>query len=173
MPVTFKKIASVTVTGATAADIEFTSIPSTYTDLVLFVSLRGDRSTDYWQSFKTTFNGSATGYSYRMLYAQDSSTVSSAALSSESSIRYSYANYALSTANTFSSGQIYIPNYTSSNNKSVSLDTVTETNGVNTLMSLNAGLWANSAAITSIKIAPESNNWVQYSTATLYGISKS
>jgi hypothetical protein len=84
---------------------------------------------------------------------------------------YSVRN--LATANTFASTQVYIPNYAGSANKSFSSENMTENNGATTFMTLHAGLWSNTAAITSIKIAPAGGSWMQYSTATLYGISKS
>jgi hypothetical protein len=43
---TYEAIATVEVGSGGAADIEFTSIPGTYTDLVLKLSARGTRSFD-------------------------------------------------------------------------------------------------------------------------------
>ncbi len=75
--------------------------------------------------------------------------------------------------NTFANGEIYIPNYTASVNKSVSIDSVTENNATSAIAALDAGLWANTAAITSINLNGNNGNFVQYSTAYLYGIVKS
>jgi hypothetical protein len=80
------------------------------------------------------------------------------------------------TASTFSNGEFYIPNYASANNKSVSFDSVTENNkATDQILALNAGLWADSAAITSIKLEVNGGtyNISQYSSATLYGIKNS
>ena len=76
------------------------------------------------------------------------------------------------TASTFGNAEIYIPNYASSNNKSVSADFVSETNAADAIFGLTAGLWANTSAITSIKLTPAAA-FAQYSTATLYGIKNS
>jgi hypothetical protein len=76
------------------------------------------------------------------------------------------------TANTFGNGEIYIPNYAGSTQKSVSADAVAENNSATYIYSaLNAGLWTGTAAITSIKLLIPSYNFVQYSTAYLYGVS--
>ena len=84
---------------------------------------------------------------------------------------YSQADSSSDTANTFSNNSIYIPNYTGSNNKSVSVDSVYENNATTAGQHLVSGLWASSAAITSVKLTEGfGNNWVQYTTATLYGI---
>ena len=82
-------------------------------------------------------------------------------------------NGATATANTFANVSIYIPNYTSANYKSVSIDAVTENNATTAYAFLSAGLWSNTAAITSATITNSSGNYVQYSTAYLYGIKNS
>jgi hypothetical protein len=77
-----------------------------------------------------------------------------------------------STASTFSNAELYIPNYAGSNNKSSSVDGVSENNATASNMALTANLWSDTAAITSIKLTPAGGgNFVQYSTAYLYGIS--
>ena len=171
MPETYKKIASVTVTGATAANIEFTSIPGTFTDIILFASLRSNHTT-VGVGGRLTFNNSATGYSERLLYGNGSSAAS-ANTSGAYIIWSADANGTGSTASTFSNLEIYIPNYAGSTNKSISSTSVVETNATATTIYANAGLWSNTAAITSLKIIPDHGSYVQYSTATLYGISKS
>ena len=76
------------------------------------------------------------------------------------------------TANTFGNMEIYIPNYAGSSNKSVSVNQVGEDNAATAYATLLAGLWSNTAAITSIKLTPFSGgaSFVQYSTAYLYGV---
>ena len=74
------------------------------------------------------------------------------------------------TASTFGNAELYIPNYTSSNNKSFSADSVTENNATAAYSQLIAGLWSNVTAITSLSLAPSSGTFVQHSTATLYGV---
>ncbi len=82
-----------------------------------------------------------------------------------------WANGANATSNTFANAELYIPNYTSSNYKSASTDSVTENNATSALAIMTAGLWSNTAAITSITLTPDSaTNFVQYSTFSLYGL---
>ena len=167
-------IATVTVGSGGASSIEFTSIPGTYTDLLIKASLRDTRTDSPVTDVALTFNNSGTGYSMRMIYG-DGSSAGSASSSGASRITGFYENTNQTTSNTFSNIEIYIPNYTSSNNKSVSIDGVTENNATTIYSSLVAGLWANSSVITSIKLVPAvgSLSYVQYSTATLYGIKNS
>jgi len=172
MAVTYKQIASVTVGSGGAADIEFTSIPGTYTDLVLFFSTRTTRSAVQDAIFLRFNNDTASNYSYRFLRGGGGSADSGSASTTFIYINQTSADTA--TASTFGNGFIYIPNYTASTNKSLSIDSVGENNAAEAYATLIAGLWSNSAAITSIKIYPETGpNFSQHSTATLYGIRKS
>ena len=156
---------TVTVGSGGAANIEFTSIPATYTDLVLLTSVRVDGATAATQ---VTFNGGASGFSSRWLRG----TGSAASSSTETFIHAGYANYSGTTASTFANASIYIPNYPGSNAKSVSVDSVSENNSSTAFAVLVAGLWTGTAAINQITLTPIFGNYVQYSTATLYGIKK-
>jgi hypothetical protein len=165
---TYTLISSVTVGSGGAANIEFTSIPATYTDLVVLFSARTDRSGSYRDLIKLQPNSSSADGSERHLI-NDGGTLESG---SDSFIAAGVATASSSTANTFSNNIIYIPNYASSNYKSLSVDAVPEENGTQTYMILSAGLWSSSSAITSLKLVPNIGpNFVQYSTAYLYGIS--
>jgi hypothetical protein len=172
MATTFVKIASVTVGSGGAASMDFTSIPGTYTDLVIKVSARDARAV-VASSIVLQINGStASSGSYRRLYG-DGGTVDSDADGPGSTVQSGHSNGNSGTANTFGNVEIYIPNYAGSENKSFSSDGVAETNGSTTYMSIVAGLWANAAAITQIAVKPATAvNFLQHSTATLYGIKK-
>jgi hypothetical protein len=174
MPTTYKAIATVTVGAGGAANIEFTSIPQTYTDLAVKTSTRVDYASDTRLNLRLWFNNSTTSWSSKRLAGYDSNqTVSSSGTASYYD-RADYATAGLATANTFSSTDIYIPNYAGSTNKSISSDTVAENNSSTSwIVNLAGGLWSNTSAITSLKIDAVGYNFVQYSTATLYGISKS
>jgi hypothetical protein len=170
---TYTLIEKITVGAAGASSITFTSIPQTYTDLKVVISVRD--ATNNNGVVKITFNGSATGYTARELVG------SGAAASSDTNYTGSGTYYGTegssapsnATASTFSNCEFYIPNYTSSNNKSISADSLYENNGTTAYQSLSAGLWSNSAAITSITVTQFSgNNFAQYSTFYLYGIAK-
>lgn len=168
---TFTQIGSgVVVGGAGAATIAFSSIPSTYTDLVIKVSVRGD-ATFATQQMYLTFNGTTSGYTARQVYGDGSSATSATLSNSGAAISIVNTNTSVSTANTFSSSEIYVRNYAGSNYKSVSADSVTENNATAALAGLTAGLWSNTAAITTVTLTPQSGNFVQYSTAYLYGVS--
>ena len=166
---TYTLISSVTVGSGGAATIGFTSIPSTYTDLCLKWSLR-DTFASVSTNTYVTFNSVASGYSIKRLRG-DGATADSYSETAQGSLNfYNSKNGASSTASTFSNGELYIPNYAGSANKSCSLDAVLETNATTAYDVLYAGLWSNTAAITSITLTPDTA-MAQYSSAYLYGIS--
>jgi hypothetical protein len=160
-------------TLATAvATVQFTSIPQTYTDLKLVYSVRNSGSADPWYQVLIQFNSDSTAanYPYRYIYGLASSAGSG---TGNQAVGYSVSSSA--TANTFSNGEIYIPNYTNSSNyKSISGDVVNENNASTNIVALYATLWQGTpAAITSLTLTQTANNFVQYSTFYLYGIKNS
>ena len=173
MPNTFTLINSVTLGSGGASSIDFTSIPSTYTDLCLKFSIRDSRSSQGPGYLHLKFNDSTTGYSSMFLYT--STDDGAVARSARTDDYISFAiNTNFSTANTFGNGELYIPNYAGSTNKSVSIDSVSETNSAYNaaIRNFTAFLWSNSAAITKITLYGDSSPFLQYSTAYLYGIKK-
>lgn len=170
MALTYVKIASATVGAGGASSIDFNTIPTTYDDLVIKLSLRSTDSAE--TAINLRFNGSAgSAYNWRSL-AGNGASASSGNASSVTEIfggRMPSSSY---TASTFSNNEVYIPNYRSSTNKSVSIDSVNENNSSTALMVMVAGLRAVTDAITSINFSAPSGNFAQHSTAVLYGISR-
>ena len=167
---TYTLIASSTVGAGGAASIDFSSIPGTYTDLLLDISAR---KSDTGLNVDITFNGSTSGYSELYLYGFSTST-GSGKNTGLTKLSPQFVNSSSFTANTFNSGQLYIPNYAGSNYKSISLENASETNSSSDAwLMLYSGLWASTSAITSIKLEMPGYNFVQYSTAYLYGIKNS
>lgn len=170
MAATFTKIATVTVGSGGASTIDFSSIPSTYTDLCIKVSGRIN-DTNSWWDYYIRFNGSTANYTDRVIYGNGASTNSITDTTTGIIVRTSTT---ANTTNTFGSSEIYVPNYTSSNYKSVSHDAVSENNGTTAFAGLTAGLWSNTSAINQVTlIAASSLTFAQYSSATLYGIKNS
>ena len=157
-------ISTVTVGSGGASAIEFTNIPQNYTDLE--IKLSGRAGNPY---IDIKLNNSTSNRSSRYLYGNGSSA-GSGSQAGFLGIQSSTSN----TANTFGSMSIYIPNYSGTNNKSFSADSVQETNATSAEMHLVAGLWSDTSPVTSIQIYPEGSGttFSQYSSATLYGIRK-
>lgn len=166
------KIGSVEVGSAGSATIAFSNIPSGYTDLKLVMSARTDgASANNYGYLDLAFNGSTANYTMRRLLGY-----STAANSGSGTTFSTPQNTNTATSNTFSNMEIYFPNYTSANYKSISVDGVTENNSgaaEAAFCTLEAGLWSSTSAITSLTFSVRSGYGTtiqQYSTATLYGI---
>jgi hypothetical protein len=166
---TFELIEAVTVGSGGATSIDFTSIPSTYTDLCVIYSLRSDRTSIVYTDVKVTLNGTNSSNG-KVLYAINGTTTGSYSPSAVQSF-FGESTAASATASTFSNGSIYLLNYTSSNNKSISGDAVTENNGTAATLALVAGSYSVTSAVNQITLSADSGNIVQYSTAYLYGVS--
>lgn len=170
---TYKKIQTVTVGSGGAASIDFTSIPQTYTDLKLVMSLRTSLTATR-DDFQLTFNGSTSGYSRKRVLGYDANNIASDQASSQTSFTPNTSDNG-ATASVFGLIEIYIPNYTLSNFKAFFTDEISENNSTaNWIMGMQGGTWANTAAINQITATPfSSRTFVQYSTASLYGIKNS
>lgn len=161
------KISSVTVGAGGASTVSFTGIPQTgYTDLVIKGTARGTSSTT--SILNVSFNGSTSGFTDRYIEGNGASAGSYL----DQPRMVGLVNGTGATANTFTNFETYIPNYTSANYKSFSADIALEDNTTIAYLELQTGLWSNAAAITSITLAPLSGSFVQYSTFTLYGVTK-
>lgn len=161
------------ILSSDTASITFSNIPQTYTDLLIVTSLRSSRSANQ-DSVLYRFNSSSTDYSYRQLYggAGGGSPVTGSTSGSAGFVGIFPATN--NTTNTFGSQQFYISNYTSSIAKSVSSESVAVNNAsTNFQLDVVASLWNNTAAITSISLLSENSaNFVQNSSATLYGVNR-
>jgi hypothetical protein len=178
MPDTMTLISAITVGAGGASSIDFTSIPSTYNDLYLKFSLRATNSSSARaeDSLLLAINNNTTGTNYtsRYLRGNGSSVGSGTVTSGYSGCYIGEFNGSTSTANTFANGEMYIPDYLSSNNKSFSIDIVQETNGTTAYSHLMGNIWNQTSAITRLTFTDiNSNTFAQYSSIYLYGIKKS
>jgi hypothetical protein len=157
-------IAMVEVGSAGAADITFSSIPSTYTHLqIRCTALLSASDNDY----RMQINGD-TGSNYSRHYLLgDGSAASAAGIGNTDMflVGYNAASYTNSTASI-----IDILDYanTSKYKTARALAGVDKNGGG--YMFLLSGSWRNTAAITSLKIYPNAGIFNQYSQFALYGI---
>ena len=148
--------------GGTTA-IVLDNIPQTYDGLVVLVSVR---NTGNGPDIAFKFNNNTSNYTNRYLLGNGSSA------SSGSVYGYLLAvQPGTSTGGTFANCSMYVPNYTSSNAKSVSIDSTGENNATAATQIINAALWNNTTAINEITIWQVSNETLaQYSSVSIYGI---
>lgn len=179
---TYVAIAKTVLTGSQAS-VTFSSIPSTYTDLLIVFSVRGDATyeTNNGTAMAMRINGSSTAqYSVTTLQGSygAAGSIRRTTGNADSFIRvYGGVDNNSWTANTFSSGEIYIPNYAGSTNKAISTIGVTENNSVTDAELYAQGqLWSNTSAINSLEFTytfNASSRFVSGSRFDLYGIKNS
>jgi len=169
MTIAMQPIYTQTVGSGGATSITFNSIPQGFTDLKIVISLR---STGTNGTLIVQFNGDTTNTNYSMtqLYGIGYGGGSSARYSAP---YFTNSNLSSYTSNTFSNGEIYVANYTAANFKQIMTDSSSENNATSAESWLLAGLWRNTAAITSIRLSQAiDTGFTEYSTFTLYGITK-
>ena len=170
MPSTYSLISS-NVLSSSASSVTFSSIPATFTDLVFRISHRVS-SANPINGYTFRLNAdSSTIYSYRYLANRDNALDYNYG-SSSSQIDNTVVNGGTSTANTFTSFELYIPNYTSTTSKPLSFNSAVENNSATSNdLQMWAGLYRNTSAITSINLSGAT--FVSGSSFYLYGIKNS
>ena len=159
-------IQTVTVGSGGTANITFSSIPATFTDLFLVYSLRVNTTNG---GLRIRVNGSTASLSTRLLYGNGTTTASGTDTTYIGTV-----NNSNQTSNTFGSGSLYIPNYANTSYaKSFSAEMVDETNATTATQWVTAGLYNSTTAISGIELFGDgAGNFLQYSSASLYGILK-
>lgn len=163
---TYELIASNTLTSS-AASVTFSAIPNTYTDLIAKWSAQGTGSSIYLRLNSDT----ATNYSYTIIRG-DGSAADSLRGTSTTNIWMG----AQPTSSDWSSGELYIPSYTSTANKPTSSIVAREGNSayIGNQMMATAGLYRNSSAITSVQFTLlGGGDFISGSSFFLYGIKNS
>jgi hypothetical protein len=170
---TMTKLATTTVGSGGASSVTFSAIPQNYTDLIIKASVRMSNASTL--GYNTIyFNGdTSVGNFYNYLYLD--ANLGGGPFSSSGSTLPWFTNTpaASSTSSTFSNYELTIPNYTSSNFKSGSMDSVGENNASGgAWLDFYAYLYKKTSPITSITITDiiNSANFLQYSEFTLYGV---
>jgi hypothetical protein len=153
--------------NASAASVTFANIPqSGYTDLKVVFSGRiitSGPDSNPWTATGVQLN-STNSSSQKQLFGTGSAT------GSDSNTSPIFVTDTNATASTYSSGEIYIPNYLSSNQKSVSIDVVTENNATAAVTIFWAGLYNVTAAVSSVTFTGSTYTFDANSTFSLYGL---
>lgn len=164
MAVTYEPIAGTTL-GAATSTVTLSSIPSTYTDLVLVFLYKGNTTNQ--PTLQLTFNATTTGYSGTQLVGNGTSAASYRNTSA------SYISVARSVgvpASTSGVGTILI-DIMSYANTSIYKTILARAAASDTGVERDVGLWQNTAAINEIKITTAtSNDFAIGSVVSLYGV---
>jgi hypothetical protein len=162
-------IQTATVGSGGASSISFSSIPQTFTDLLVVSSCRSSSMTYVTDMMLVDFNGAGTSNFNSINFgAANGSNFSF----NDTNGYIGMCATTMQEANSFAVTSAYIPNYTVATNKSYSIDAVgPSVTALGTWASRFTGMrWSNTAAITSMVITPNSGTFLQFSTISLYGI---
>lgn len=162
MPATYEPISTQTL-GTAIADVYFTSIPQTYTDLVLVISSKSAS----FQQIGYRLNSTSTGiYSYTQLAGSGSSALSQRA----SNETYAKFNWYGGSGNQWGVTTAHFMNYSNTTTFKTCIsrgNALAEFTGTDATVSL----WRNTSAITAINVLGSGGaNFSIGSTFTLYGI---
>jgi hypothetical protein len=159
MTSTYEKIATNTL-GSSTITLTFSSIPSTYTDLLLVSTGTNVSQGD----IKMRFNGD-TGNNYsETAMLGNGSAASSFRTTNAGGITHNYMSTTIASAIT------QINNYSNSTTNKTTLTRWNAPTSGDPYVAAYVGLWRNTAAITSLTLFLDSVNMAAGSTFTLYGI---
>lgn len=164
----FESIATVTVGSGGAANVEFTSIPSTYTHL----QIRGiARSTNSVTSVNISLqcNGvTSSSYAWHWLYGDGSSATASSG-SSDTASYVARAAGASASASIFGAAVIDILDYANTNKTKTIRGLSGHDNNGSGYAWFASGLFNSTNAISSLTLKAQDGNLAQYSHFALYG----
>ena len=170
MPISYSLISSYTVGSGGQASFEFLSIPQTFDNLVLELSLRITNAVNFGVP-KLQYNnlGNDTGQSTRILLTEGSSVTQD--LQAVGYVRRNPGGNIA--ANYFGNATVKIGDYASTTKFKPHISQMNSPSGshATSALGLSANMWSNVNAITDIKVLDDNGGtYAQYSTATLYGI---
>jgi len=161
MATTYEPIATSTL-GSSAASFTFTSIPSTYTDLVI-VAVGNVSANSY---MKLIFNGVTSSiYSQTLMYGTGS-TAGAGRQPTSSGLGYFQSHY-LYTGSSQAPMKVQIMNYA---NTSIYKSCIMREDDATYELTARFGLFQSTNAITSVTLERISGTWNTGATFTLYGI---
>lgn len=167
----FESIATVTVGSGGAANVEFTSIPGTYTHLQIRCIARTDRANALGDYLAVTVNSdTGSNYSSHALYGNGSSVTVDTNTSATFATFHRFSGSS-QTASVFGAGVLDILDYKNTNKyKTFRSLAGWDSNGSGVIF-FDSNLWMSTSAITSIKLAVGGGTSInQYSHFALYGI---
>ena len=161
MTATYDCIATTTL-GSAAANITFTSISGSYTDLVIVFEGKVSANDDLFGQVNAD---TASNYSYTILRG-NGTTAASTRASNATGMRFS--DYSSPTTSNACLSIIHIQNYSNTTTNKTAL---ARSNNASTGVDATVSLWRSTSAITSFKIyCGGGANLASGSIATLYGI---
>ena len=165
MAVTYEPISTTTL-GSNQNKVTFSSIPSTYTDLVIIIG--SAKFTQNGDSVAMYYNNESAGTNYSYTYIFGNGTTASSGRGSSKPGTQNYINAASTSATNPGTFIINVLNYANSTTNKTS---ITRASAADQGTEAMVNLWRNTAAITQIDLQVQgTDNFLTGTTFTLYGI---
>ena len=161
----YSSIATVTVGSGGAANVEFTSIPSTFEHLQ--IRMIGRTTSSPFANVQYNSDTTASNYRSHFIYGQGSSVV---ATNTADKAYIAYLSTSGNQANEFGDAVTDILDYKNTNKYKTARSINGNEQGSGGFVILFSHLWISTSAISSIKILPVAGNFEQYTKIALYGI---
>ena len=162
MAATYTPIASITL-GAAASSVTFSSIPQTYTDLVLVMNTKGSTA-----NYPRVIINSDSGSNYSRTYLTGTGTSAVSGRNSNLVGNASLTAYAVNSSSNFVLN--IIVNVFNYSNTTTYKTMLSKANDANTGVDLSSILWRSTSAITNLQLALDTGDYASGSTFNLYGI---
>lgn len=159
MPTTYTPLATSTISGSSTNSVAFSSIPATYTDLILIIN--GANTSGGWNTVVRYNGDSGTNYSFQRMLG-NGSAVSSGRQNNQTG--YDWAGYLGTTRGTVIT---QIQNYA---NTTTLKSAISRSNSTEFETNLSTGLWRSTAAINQVSVTTAGGNFADGTTLSLYGV---
>lgn len=159
-----------TVLGSNQSGIDFSSIPNTYDDLVLYTSIRSTKAVKGTTAF-IRFNNDSTSnaYEYKQIYGFSGGT--GGYENTGYNALFSQCQGTANTANIYNCGWYYMPQYTGSYYKAVAAEChYPNSTGADWQSDVWSFGWKNTSVISSINLSMDGDQMAAGSVVSLYGI---
>jgi hypothetical protein len=159
---TYTPIATTTISGTSTNQVTFSSLASTYTDIIAIVN--GGVTSGNINLLARFNSDSGTNYSYTSLDG-NGSAASSARTSNSNYLNLNYYGYMTADMNTN-----YVVNFMNYSNATTNKTVIARANNAGNGTNAIVNLWRSTAAVNRIDFYTSANNFANGTTFTLYGI---
>tara|TARA_R110002020_G_scaffold473330_1_gene702449 strand:- start:534 stop:1064 length:531 start_codon:yes stop_codon:yes gene_type:complete len=160
------------------ASVTFDSVAG-YEHLELRFSFASNLQNGNWQSLTLQFNDdTGSNYTYRQMYAYGASKASfgSNSTNTRNGWMSTYDDESVADTYGYGCGVLTIPDYLNAYKNTTCLEAGGVVNRVGAnrgIQGISWGLWDDAAALTKIKVTPQTNYWLRGTVFSLYGIKSS
>ena len=165
----YDSLATVTVGATAVANIEFAGIPSTYKHLQIRGIVRYSGAAGNNPMYLTLNSDSGANYSWHGLYGSGTSAAAASAIN-QSRIDIDRIAGANAASNIFGAFVLDILDYANTNKYKTTRNLGGIDQNGSGFIFFESGSWRSTDAVNTIKFVPPSDNFVEYSSFSLYGI---